>query len=196
MPNKPTPRQLRYLKTLADRAGQTFTYPRTSAEASREIRRLKTTKAESRTERYIERKQIADQIATGPVDDTTRVRDSEISGRGSSATWVQNHDQEPTVAPDEPPRARRAPAVGKRTELARYRISDGERILYGQRVDGVVRVTDRPAGPGGRSYLIERELTTNAELSALVADYLDQAAKLDMPPVAASLLIDYLDALA
>jgi hypothetical protein len=29
--------------------------------------------------------------------------------------------------------------VGKRTELGRYTISSGERILYGQRVDGVVR---------------------------------------------------------
>ena len=30
--------------------------------------------------------------------------------------------------------------VGERVELGRYRVSTGERILYGQRVDGVVRV--------------------------------------------------------
>jgi hypothetical protein len=29
--------------------------------------------------------------------------------------------------------------VGERVELARYTVSAGERILYGQRVDGVVR---------------------------------------------------------
>jgi len=29
--------------------------------------------------------------------------------------------------------------VGERVELGRYRIPDGERIVYGQRVDGVVR---------------------------------------------------------
>ena len=35
--------------------------------------------------------------------------------------------------------------VGERVELGRYRVPAGERILYGQRVDGVVRVTDVPA---------------------------------------------------
>jgi len=44
----------------------------------------------------------------------------------------------------------RAPNVGKRTELARFNTPSGERVLYGQRIDGVVRVTDRPAGTGRR----------------------------------------------
>ena len=35
--------------------------------------------------------------------------------------------------------------VGERVELARYTVPAGDRILYGQRVDGVVRVTDVPA---------------------------------------------------
>ena len=30
-------------------------------------------------------------------------------------------------------------AVGERVELARYTVTAGERILYGQRIDGVVR---------------------------------------------------------
>jgi hypothetical protein len=38
-----------------------------------------------------------------------------------------------------PALARRRPKVGQRTELARYTIPAGERILYGQRVDGIVR---------------------------------------------------------
>lgn len=29
--------------------------------------------------------------------------------------------------------------VGERVELGRYRVPEGERIIYGQRVDGVVR---------------------------------------------------------
>jgi hypothetical protein len=64
--------------------------------------------------------------------------------------------------------------TGVRTELARYTIPDGERIIYGQRVDGVVRVTDVPAVPGGRAYLVERglEQDRNSALKALVADYL------------------------
>jgi hypothetical protein len=57
-------------------------------------------------------------------------------------------------------------------------------VLYGQRVDGSVRVTDRPAAAGGRAYLVERELHTKDELDALVADYLKQAAHHDRPPVA------------
>jgi hypothetical protein len=67
--------------------------------------------------------------------------------------------------------------VGDRVELGRYRIPTGERILYGQRVNGVVRVTDVPADGRGRSYLVERELEHDghAALLALVADYIRQA---------------------
>ena len=71
--------------------------------------------------------------------------------------------------------------VGKRVELGRYTITAGERVLYGQRVDGVVRVTDVPATAGGRAYLVERELEQDGydALNALVSDYLDQAQLLD-----------------
>jgi hypothetical protein len=83
-----TPRQLAYLKALATRAGQTFAYPRTRADASREIERLKHTEPSGRVERAVEHKQIADAIADGP-DDAARVRPSEITGYGSSATWKE-----------------------------------------------------------------------------------------------------------
>ena len=92
--------------------------------------------------------------------------------------------------------------VGGRVELTRYTVSAGERVLYGQRIDGVVRITDRPATEhGGRSYLVERELEQEgpgayAALQALIADYLDQAAALDEVPMACSLLRQYLDQLA
>ena len=67
--------------------------------------------------------------------------------------------------------------VGERIELARYTVPAGERVLYGQRVNGVVRVTDVPAGGRGRAYLVERELEQDGydALKALVADYIDQA---------------------
>jgi hypothetical protein len=67
--------------------------------------------------------------------------------------------------------------VGQRVELARYRIPAGERVLYGQRINGVVRLTDNPAVGRGRAYLIERELEQdgNTALQALVADYVKQA---------------------
>jgi hypothetical protein len=78
--------------------------------------------------------------------------------------------------------------VGERTELARYTIPSGERVLYGQRVNGVVRVIDVPAGGGGRAYLVERELEQDGydALRALVADYVDQAGLLDDVPMAVS----------
>jgi hypothetical protein len=133
----PTRRQLAYLKVLADRAGQTFTYPISREEASLQINRLERAEPSTRTERRVERKQIADAIATGSTD-STRVRDDELAGYGSSATWAHNQKTEP--AESGPPAARRmTPQVGKRTELARYTVPGGERVIYGQRVDGIVR---------------------------------------------------------
>ena len=166
---------------------------KTAAQASAEINRLKNTRPSSRTERRVEHKLIADQIQAGPLD-AARVREPEISGRGSSATWVQNREQEPPAPEDPGPAAarRQAPKVGQRTELARYRIPTGERVLYGQRVDGIVRVTDRPQAPGGRAYLVERGLETKPELDALIKDYLQQAAKLNEIPVAQCPLESYL----
>lgn len=38
---KPSVKQLRYLGVLAERCGESFVYPRTRAEASAEIERLK-----------------------------------------------------------------------------------------------------------------------------------------------------------
>ena len=83
---KPTSRQLSYLRSLANRAGQTFTYPHTSRQANAEINRLKHARPSTRTERYVERKLIADQIQAGPSD-AARVRDHEISGHGSNCRW-------------------------------------------------------------------------------------------------------------
>jgi hypothetical protein len=71
---------------------------------------------------------------------------------------------------------RRAGQTNERVELARYAVSAGERVIHGQRVLGVVRLVDDPASGAGRHYVIERELTTMAELEAIVADYLQQAA--------------------
>jgi hypothetical protein len=72
--------------------------------------------------------------------------------------------------------------AGERVELGRYTISAGERVIYGQRVLGVVRVVDVPAGGRGRRYVIERGLTSMSELEAIVADYLRQAAVWDAVP--------------
>lgn len=86
--------------------------------------------------------------------------------------------------------SRRTPTVGERVELARYTVCGGERILYGQRIDGVVRVTDRPADGPGRAYLVECGLERDGytALRALVADYTRQARWLDDVPMAASVV--------
>ncbi len=82
--------------------------------------------------------------------------------------------------------------TGARVELARYPVTAGGRVLYGQRVGGVVRVTDVPREAGGRAYLVERGLeeegtNANAALQALIADHLRQASVLDAVPMAESL---------
>jgi len=82
-----------------------------------------------------------------------------------------------TAATVTEPRRHDQPIVGRRVELVRYTISSGERVLYGQRINGRVRVTDVPAAGSGRSYLVERELEqegagAHAALQALIADYM------------------------
>jgi hypothetical protein len=78
----------------------------------------------------------------------------------------------------------RAGQTNERVELARHTVSAGERVIHGQRVLGVVRLVDDPARGEGRHYVIERELTTMAELEAIVADYLEQAATWNAIPAA------------
>jgi hypothetical protein len=80
------------------------------------------------------------------------------------------------------PRSKRV--TNDRVELGRYTISAGERVIYGQRVLGVVRLVNHPAHGLGRRYVIERELTVMAELEAIVADYLEQARIWDTIPAA------------
>ena len=78
----------------------------------------------------------------------------------------------------------RAGQTNARVELARYTIGAGERVIYGQRVLGVVRLVDEPLDGNGRRFIIERELTVMAELEAIVADYVEQAAAWDVIPAA------------
>ena len=195
--NKPTPRQLSYLRSLAERTGQTFTYPHTFAEAGREIDRLKQVRPESRAERRIERKEIADQLATGPVD-SARVREDEISGRGSSATWAHNRhrEPEPTLGPAgaqaQHPGRRQAHRAGPlhRRRGRTHRV----RPARGWRGQG-----DRPSRDPGRprrSYLVERGLQTKDELDALVRDYVAEAERTGAPPLASCPVDRYLDAVA
>ncbi len=51
---RPSVRQRAYLRALAQRTGQTFAWPATRSQASREIRRLSSAQPSSRAERYVE----------------------------------------------------------------------------------------------------------------------------------------------
>jgi hypothetical protein len=83
-PDRPTAKQLTTLRSLALSRGQTFSYPATKAEASREIQRL----LRARGQNFIDRQIEADELEriSGPHD-ATAVRDDEVSGHGSSARW-------------------------------------------------------------------------------------------------------------
>ena len=72
----PTRRQLAYLRALADRASQTFTYPRTSVQASREIQRLRSAPASTPLERAIER--FGDPEARENAEDTIDIVSLEL----------------------------------------------------------------------------------------------------------------------
>ena len=59
-------------------------------------------------------------------------------------------------------------------------------MIYGRRIDGIVRVVDRPAAPGGRAYLIDHGLEPKSELDALIADYRATAERLQAIPMSES----------
>jgi len=84
----PTRRQISYLKALAERTGQTFQWPSSSAAASREIKRLKNTRPSTELDRAIER--FGDtQAAIEAAQDAAAIHGFEVVGYGSNCTWSQ-----------------------------------------------------------------------------------------------------------
>lgn len=65
--SRPTPRQLRYLRQLAELTGTTFTPPTTRRQASREIERLSQRSHSSRHERRDDRDAVSRGLADGPA---------------------------------------------------------------------------------------------------------------------------------
>ena len=84
---EPTAKQLAFLRALAQRTGETFSYPRTRAQASSEIRRLQQRKPSSRVERFLDRRYVARDLQTG-AGDAVRFGDDEVQGYGSTARWA------------------------------------------------------------------------------------------------------------
>lgn len=73
--------------------------------------------------------------------------------------------------------------AGERRELARYQLPAGSRVLYGQRIDGRVAITDVPANDRGHVYLVERHIESQAAMRALVHDYLTESQRRGEPAV-------------
>ena len=79
----PTAKQQRYLRSLAEKTGTTFTPPRTRAEAADEIDRLKRLRASARYERSEDRSAVA----RAPRGGSAAVRRDEVHGYGSNCRW-------------------------------------------------------------------------------------------------------------
>ena len=77
-----------------------------------------------------------------------------------------------------------------RIELAQYEVNGEARVLVGQRVNGVIRLSDHPASGHGRAYLVERGLERDGldATDALLHDYLTQSERLQAVPMASGAL--------
>jgi hypothetical protein len=72
-PDKPTPRQQRYLRQLAEQTGTSFTPPGTKAQAGREIKRLEGRARDPRADRVRDRRAIQADLQAGVGDSVRHV---------------------------------------------------------------------------------------------------------------------------
>ena len=84
---RPTSRQLTYLKALAHRTGQTFTWPTTRTTASAEIRRLEALPPVSQLDCEMERHDWAAETEAREANCDVPIRPHELDGYGSNARW-------------------------------------------------------------------------------------------------------------
>lgn len=183
---KPTPRQLRYLRVLAEQTGSTFTPPTSSPQARRMIEEIKARKRTPHGDIRRERRELTRDMASHHGD-AAQVKPEEISGHGSSATWAKAethnspravHQKQGTLAAAAPPDA---PQKGEPHAHLCYRIGNERRLIVIQRIRGAIRVGDLPEGKGKR-YLIADRLATCGELDTLLAHYTSQAQELGVIP--------------
>ncbi len=81
--DRPTAKQQRYLRALAEQTGTSFTPPATKTEASREIDRLRKLTTSPRHEQRHDRRAVSQT----PRGDAATPQPDEIVGYGSNATW-------------------------------------------------------------------------------------------------------------
>ena len=69
------------------------------------------------------------------------------------------------------------------SELARYRVSAGERVLIGWARAAGIEITDRPTEGRSRGFVVDRGLRCPEQLKAFVEDYIQQAVRFDDCPM-------------
>jgi hypothetical protein len=67
-------------------------------------------------------------------------------------------------------------------EVARYSISEGERVLLGRARPAGLEIQDVPLA-GGRRFPVDRGLSGSEAISSMIEDYLIQASRLDACPM-------------
>ena len=192
--NAATPAQLRYLKRLAEQAGQTVALPHSCQQASALIRQLRAaiSQAGGAAEREVEaardREAVIADLRSG-AGDATRYQPDETTGYGSNARWASAETREEIIS-SHPTPVRLMPHLGPRKQLASYTTAQGhERILWGRRINGVARVTDRPASDRiagrDRAHVVASNLTSRREMDAAISAWLRGAKRLGVVPAEA-----------
>jgi len=98
---EPTPRQLKYLKDLAERTGESFAWPKTFGQASGEIKRLLALSPTRAAERRREDRQVGEDLAVRSGD-AAAIRPEEIGGYGAHATMLTSgYDREVKILEDQ-----------------------------------------------------------------------------------------------
>jgi hypothetical protein len=190
----PTPAQLRYLKGLAEQAGQTVALPRTRHQASSLITQLRTTiargggPAERAEEARRDREAVTTDLQTG-TGDATRFQPEETSGYGANASWTNTDNREQVIS-SHPTPVRLIPQLGPRKQLACYTTASGDqRVLWGRRINGIARITDRPASDRivgrDRAHLVATNLTSRNQMNAAITAWLGKAQRLGVVPAEA-----------
>lgn len=129
-------------------------------------------------------------------DELTTIAEARLVALG----WAAEHAVGGEVRIGNAAAPTRSGAAGRERELARYATPAGPRVVVGQRIAGTVCVSDRPTDErsGGTVLLVQRDVATNAELEALVADYVAESERRGEPArrTPAALLDDLAGALA
>ncbi len=85
-PIRPTAKQHRYLRQLAEQTGTSFTPPKTKAEATREIERLLSRGRDARGDQLRDRRTVQHDLQAG-AGDAVRHQPAETTGYGSKCQW-------------------------------------------------------------------------------------------------------------